>query len=112
MKGTDRDDVVVAVGSAGSATAAGLAANVAITGAEAANDTLTIDAAGGDDVVNASALAADAISFAAEGGTGDDVLLGGAGADVLSGGAGDDILSGGPGLDSLDGGPGNNVVIQ
>ena len=83
-----------------------------ITGAEAANDRLTVNALAGDDVVEASGLAAGAIQLTADGGDGDDVLVGGDGNDVLLGGDGDDVLIGGPGIDVLDGGPGDDVVIQ
>ena len=83
-----------------------------ITGAEAANDRLIVNALGGDDVVDASGLAAGAIQLTADGGDGDDVLIGGAGNDTLLGGAGDDVLIGGLGQDILDGGPGNNLLIQ
>ena len=83
-----------------------------LTGAEPANDRLTINALGGDDAVVASGLAADAIALTIDGGAGDDVLIGGSGNDTLLGGDGDDVLNGGPGLDLLDGGPGNNVLIQ
>jgi Ca2+-binding RTX toxin-like protein len=85
---------------------------VNITGAEAANDRLIVNAAAGDDVVEAAGLTADAIQLTADGGEGDDVLVGGAGNDTLLGGTGDDILIGNGGNDTLDGGPGNNVVIQ
>ena len=85
---------------------------VTITGAEAANDRLSVNASAGDDVVEATGLAAGAIAFTADGGQGDDVLLGGAGNDILLGGDGDDVLIGGPGFDTLDGGSGNNIVIQ
>jgi Ca2+-binding RTX toxin-like protein len=112
VEGTNGSDVVSVEGSNGSARVSGLAAVVSVTGAETANDTLAIDALDGDDVVEATALAANAIKFAAEGGNGDDILIGGAGDDVLAGGAGDDVLIGGPGLDSLDGGPGDNILIQ
>jgi len=112
VNGTTSDDVITVTGSTGSATVGGLAATVLVTGAQAADDTLSVEALGGDDIVAASALAADAISFSADGGANNDVLIGGAGDDVLSGGDGDDFLFGGPGLDTLDGGPGNNVVIQ
>jgi Ca2+-binding RTX toxin-like protein len=112
VEGTNGDNVVSAEGSNGSASVTGLSAVVSVTGAEPANDTLTIDALDGDDVVEASALAANAIKFTADGGNGDDILIGGAGNDVLAGGAGDDVLIGGPGLDSLDGGPGDNILIQ
>ena len=66
----------------------------------------------GDDAVDASGLAADAIKLSVDGSDGDDVLIGGAGDDVINGGEGDDFLKGGPGIDTLDGGPGNNIVIQ
>jgi Ca2+-binding RTX toxin-like protein len=90
----------------------GLAAQVNITGAEAANDRLTVNALGGDDSVVATALSAGAIGLTEDGGDGDDVLVGSAGDDTLIGGAGDDVLNGGPGQDVLDGGPGNNILIQ
>jgi Ca2+-binding RTX toxin-like protein len=112
VEGTNGADVVSVEGGNGSAHVAGLAASVSIAGAEPATDTLAINTLDGDDVVEATALAANAILFSADGGNGDDVLVGGAGNDVLAGGAGDDVLIGGPGLDSLDGGPGNNILIQ
>jgi Ca2+-binding RTX toxin-like protein len=112
VEGTSGNDAISVVGSAGSATVKGLAEFVAITGAEAPGDTLAIHALDGDDAVEASRLAADAIGLSIDGGAGNDVLVGGAGNDVLAGGPGDDVLNGGPGLDTLDGGPGNNVLIQ
>ncbi len=112
VQGTNTDDVILVTGSAGEVSVFGLAAEVRITGAEVANDRVTINALGGDDVVEASGLAADAIQLVADGGTGDDVLIGGDGNDVLLGGEGDDVLIGGPGVDILDGGPGDNIVIQ
>jgi Ca2+-binding RTX toxin-like protein len=112
VNGTNGADVAVVAGSAGSASVLGLAARVNISNAEPANDRLTINTLAGDDVVEASGLAADAIQLTANGGDGDDVLIGGAGNDVLTGGAGDDVLRGGPGLDVLDGGPGDNILIQ
>jgi Ca2+-binding RTX toxin-like protein len=112
VSGTNGDDVLMAVGSGTSAQVIGAPALVDITGARAANDRLTINALGGDDVVDASGLAAGAIGLTANGGDDDDVLIGGDGNDVLSGGAGDDVLIGGPGIDTLDGAPGDDVVIQ
>ncbi len=110
--GTNGDDVALVVGDASGASVLGLAATVNITGAEAANDRLTINALAGDDVVEASGLAASGIQLVADGGGDDDVLIGGDGADVLLGGDGDDVLLGGPGVDVLDGGLGDNIVIQ
>jgi len=112
INGTNSDDVIVASGSASGITVSGLVVQVNITGAESANDRLTINSLDGDDVVDGTGLTADAIQFTADGGNGNDVLLGGNGNDVLLGGEGDDILSGGPGIDMLDGGPGDNILIQ
>jgi Ca2+-binding RTX toxin-like protein len=83
-----------------------------ITGAENANDRLAINALAGDDVIEASGLAATAIQLTADGGDDDDVLVGGAGNDTLLGGNGDDVLIGGLGTDVLDGGPGDDIEIQ
>jgi Ca2+-binding RTX toxin-like protein len=110
--GTSGGDVVAVAGDATGTSVLGLAARVNITGAEAANDRLTVQAQDGDDVVDASGLAVGAIQLTADGGNGDDVLIGGAGNDNLIGEAGDDVLIGGPGQDVLDGGTGDNILIQ
>jgi Ca2+-binding RTX toxin-like protein len=99
-------------GDANGVVVAGLAARVNISHAEPANDRLIVNALAGDDVVDASALVANAILLTADGGDGNDVLIGSQGNDTLLGGNGNDVLIGGPGLDILNGGPGNNVVIQ
>jgi Ca2+-binding RTX toxin-like protein len=112
VQATNSDDCVVAAGDAAGVSTLGLAAQVNLTGAEAANDRLTINALAGDDVVEGSGLAAGAVGFTADGGAGNDVLVGGAGNDVLQGGAGDDVLIGGAGTDILDGGDDDDVVIQ
>ena len=90
----------------------GLAARVSISGAIAGSDRLTVNALNGDDVVDATGLAANTAFLTATGGEGDDVLLGGDGNDTLLGGEGDDVLIGGLGTDVLDGAPGDDVVIQ
>jgi Ca2+-binding RTX toxin-like protein len=109
---TNDGDVVTVSGTGPSAQVNGLPAVVSVTGASTANDRLTVDALDGDDVVDASGLAADSALLTVDGGDGSDVLIGGAGADTLLGGAGDDVLIGGPGADILDGGTGDNVVID
>jgi Ca2+-binding RTX toxin-like protein len=103
VNGTQRGDVIGASGSAGSAVLTGLAYSVAVAGAEVPSDRLTINALGGNDTVDASGLAPDAVALTIDGGDGDDRLTGGGGDDVLVGGAGNDVL---------DGGPGNNTLIQ
>jgi Ca2+-binding RTX toxin-like protein len=112
VNGTNQADAIVVAGVGTDATVLGLAAQVNVTGAEAANDRLTVNALAGDDVVDASGVAAGAIQLTEDGGDGNDVLIGGAGADTLLGQAGDDVLIGGPGQDLLDGGAGSNTVIQ
>jgi Ca2+-binding RTX toxin-like protein len=109
---TAGNDVALVFGDASRVTVVGLAAQVDLTGMEAANDTLTIFGGDGDDVLSASGLAAGAIKLVLNGGDGDDVIIGSDGDDVLIGGAGDDVLIGGLGNDVIDGGPGDNIVIQ
>jgi Ca2+-binding RTX toxin-like protein len=112
MSGTNGEDVAQLFGNAAGTQVVGLFSTVNITGTEAANDRLTLNLLAGDDVLEASGLAAGAIALTGDGGAGNDVLVGGAGADVLLGNAGDDVLVGGPGLDILDGGAGDDVEIQ
>ena len=112
VNGTDRSDLITASGAGRKVNVTGLAAIVDITNANAGQDQLAINGLGGDDMINGSALGADAIQFHADGGDGADVIKGGAGNDTLLGGAGDDVLNGGPGQDVLDGGTGNNILVQ
>jgi Ca2+-binding RTX toxin-like protein len=112
VQGTIGDDVSLVFGDASGVAAVGFATQVNVTGAEAANDRLTINALAGDDVVDASGLAAGSIQLTSDGGEGADILIGGDGNDTLLGGPGDDVLIGGPGLDILDGGDGDDIEIQ
>jgi Ca2+-binding RTX toxin-like protein len=111
INGTEGDDVVTVVGDAGGTDVTGPATATHIVGAEADKDRLVVRTLAGDDVVEASGLAATGIQLTADGGDGDDELIGGAGNDTLLGGAGDDVLNGGPGQNILDGGPGDNILI-
>ena len=91
----------------------GLAAQVNITGAEAANDRLTVNTCWATMTWWTPRAWPPARSCSqANGGDGDDVLIGGDGNDILTGGDGDDVLIGGPGIDVLDGGTGDNILIQ
>src|SRR5262249_18080166 len=85
---------------------------VNISGAEAATDQLQVNALAGDDVVDASGLAADAIVLIEDGGDGNDILIGGAGNDVIEGGRGNDVMFGGAGDDvfTWDPGDGSDVI--
>ena len=112
VNGTNGKDAITVGGRDGTARVAGLAARVIVTNAEPANDTLTINALAGNDVVDASGLRSSSVALTLDGGAGNDVLVGSAGNDSLFGREGDDVLRGGPGQDVLDGGPGNNILIQ
>jgi len=111
VNGTSGDDVTIVIGDAGGISVLGLAAQVNITGAEAANDRLVINAGAGDDVIEASGVAAGAIGLTLNGGEGDDVLIGGDGDDILIGGPGDDVMLGGLGNDIFFSDAGD-IVIQ
>jgi Ca2+-binding RTX toxin-like protein len=111
VNGSVDDDTIAVSGDAAKFALFGLAAQVNVTGA-AATDRLTVNGLAGDDVVDASGLAASAISLTVNGGDGNDTLIGGEGADTLAGNDGDDTLIGGPGVDTLDGGSGNNFLSQ
>ena len=110
---TNGDDVVVAESKEGVVRAAprGEELFVTMVGANPANDRLVVNTLAGNDVVEASGLAADA-PITMDLGDGDDVGIGGAGNDVILGGNGDDVLLGNDGVDTLDGGPGDNVLID
>ncbi len=109
---TNGDDVVSVAGAGPNVQVNGLSARIAVSGAVAGSDRVTVNALAGDDVLDATGLAAGSALLTLTGGDGDDVLLGGAGNDTLLGGAGDDVLIGGPGTDTIDGGPGDNVVLD
>ena len=72
---------------------------VAVTGAQVPGDRLTVNGRGGDDTIDASALAADAVRLTVDGGGGADTLRGGRGADLLKGGDGGDDVDGNQGDD-------------
>jgi len=112
VSGTEAEDVALVFGDASATVVLGLPVQVTVTGAEAANDRLQLSLLAGDDVLDATGLAATGLQLVAHGGDDHDVLMGGDGHDVLLGGEGDDVLLGGPGIDILDGGAGDNVVIQ
>src|SRR5207248_1492319 len=76
VNGTNGADNIKVSGSATGVTVSGLAATVKVTGSEAANDKLTINAQGGDDVVDASGLKVGALALVINGGAGNDILTG------------------------------------
>jgi Ca2+-binding RTX toxin-like protein len=89
---TNGDDVVIVSGTGPNVQVSGLAARISISGAVAGSDRVTVNALAGDDVVDATQLAADSALLTANGDAGDDVLIGGAGVDTLRGGRGRDLI--------------------
>jgi Ca2+-binding RTX toxin-like protein len=113
VNGSNGDDTVAIGSTAGTVSVTGLTTAVAITGGEAANDSLTLSAQGGIDVVNASGLPAGVIRLTMNGGLGNDVLIGSQGADSFTGGDGNDTVFGGNGDDVFTWNPGDdNDVIE
>jgi len=94
INGTNANDVVQVLGSAGSVAVVGLPASVSIAHAEAANDRLIVNGGTGNDMIFAFALANDTIALTLDGGEGNDVLVGSQGNDVILGGNGNDIAFG------------------
>jgi Ca2+-binding RTX toxin-like protein len=85
----------------------GLPSKVNLLNAEA-TDHLTINGLGGDDVINASALAAGKIALTLNGGLGNDNITGSAGDDVIVGGDGNDLAHMGAGNDTFIWNPGDD----
>ncbi|MBS0641105.1 MAG: calcium-binding protein, partial [Proteobacteria bacterium] len=101
----------IAIGQTGATiTVTGTPAKVTIDGAEAANDTLAVNALGGNDTIDASALSLS-LTLVIDGGTGDDTIIGGSGNDLLLGGDDNDTITGGRGNDTALLGAGNDSFI-
>lgn len=105
---TNAADVFGAAGDAGGVAVFGLQAAVQVFFAEVANDRLTLNALGGDDVVDASSLDADGIPLTISGGLGNDVLIGGDGNETIVGGDGNDLALMGAGDDTFVWNPGDD----
>jgi Ca2+-binding RTX toxin-like protein len=108
ITGTQGDDVFGVAGDAGGVSVFGLQATVNIIFPEAANDRLTLNGLGGDDVINASSLDAGGIQLTMNGGLGDDILIGSEGGDQFNGGDGNDTALMGGGDDVFTWNPGDD----
>lgn len=120
VNGTSGDDAIAASSDDGKVAVAGLAAELSITGTDAAGDRLVINGLGGDDAIDATELEPAEMQLQADGGSGsdvlagtdgDDLLIGGDDDDVLIGGDGDDAMFGEDGDDALNGGDGSDVLF-
>ena len=109
VNGTDGDDTITALAS-GRLSITGLPALVTIANADSTDD-LNIDSADGNDVMNASKLAAGVVRLSMNGGAGNDRITGSAGNDHLGSDSGDDTIIGGGGDDKVDLGTGNDLAV-
>jgi len=108
VNGTNGQDVFGAFGDAAGISVFGLAAEVNIAFAEAANDRLTLNALGGNDTISASGLEAGGIQLQLNGGLGADLMTGSEGSDLITGGDGNDTALMGGGDDTFMWNPGDD----
>jgi len=108
VNGTNGADAIHVTGDAGGIGVYGLQAQIGIFQQEQADDRLTVNGLGGDDVIDASSLEADGIQLSLNGGLGNDVLIGSEGDDLISGGDGNDFALMGAGDDRFTWNPGDD----
>ncbi|WP_050626740.1 beta strand repeat-containing protein [Bradyrhizobium viridifuturi] len=111
VDGSGNADQITAALIGGNVVVSGLAADVTIIGPEGANDSLVINASGGDDIINASALPAGQLALTIDAGDGNDTIIGSQGADLILGGDGNDTVTGGRGDDTALLGAGDDTYI-
>jgi len=111
VEGTNGNDAIQIQGNGSSFTVAGLWALVSVTGSEGANDSLVVNALGGDDTVSASTMAAGIVKLTEDGGAGNDTMIGSDGNDMLLGGDGNDTIVGGRGNDVAQMGDGRDTFV-
>jgi Ca2+-binding RTX toxin-like protein len=92
-------------------TVSGLPETATIAHAESALDQLTIAGGAGDDVIDASNLAAHQIGLVLNGGAGNDIIFGSHGNDSVNGGTGNDVAALGDGNDIFTWNPGDGSDI-
>jgi Ca2+-binding RTX toxin-like protein len=108
VNATQNADTFGATGDAADVTVFGLQARVTISNAEVSQDQLTLNGLGGDDLVDASGLRANALQLTLNGGLGADLFLGSEGNDLINGGDGDDLALMGAGDDTFVWNPGDD----
>ncbi len=108
VNGTQGADTFGAAGDAGGVNVFGLHTAVNIVVPEQANDRLTLNGLGGDDVVDATSLEADGMQLTMNGGLGIDSFLGSDGDDLINGGDGNDVAFMGAGDDTFVWNPGDD----
>src|SRR5882724_10617954 len=110
VNGTAGDDTI-SVATVGTAVVvSGLAAQVTVDHADA-TDALTINGGIGNDTIDASTVPAGVMTFAIDGGDGNDTIIGSRGADTLAGGVGNDVAFLGDGNDRFVWNPGEGSDV-
>ncbi len=104
--GTINADTIKLASSGGNISVTGLGAEITVTHATA-NDVLTISGDRGDDIIDASKVAAIPMQLVLNGGAGNDVITGSAGNDLVNGGQGNDTALLGAGNDRFTWNPGD-----
>jgi Ca2+-binding RTX toxin-like protein len=107
INGTQGADNIAVGGNVGGLQVSGLAATITIFDEDPTLDSLTVNGQGGNDVIDARSLRADAIQLTLNGGDGDDTIMGSDGNDVINGGRGNDVALMGPGDDTFVWNPGD-----
>ena len=102
VNGTNGNDAIAIAANAGGVDVTGLAAAVRIEHSEVANDSLLLDARGGNDTVNGGLGLATLIMISIDGGTGND---------TINGSDAPERLAGSEGNDTIDGNRGNDVAF-
>ena len=110
VNATNNANVVRISGASGGVSVLSPYLVVGIVDAEPANDSLTVNASTGADLVSAATLASTSVLLTLNGSTGDDMLVGSQGGDTIAGGSGNDHIDGGNGNDTLDGGPDTDTI--
>jgi Ca2+-binding RTX toxin-like protein len=106
---TNGDSTIGIVGAGTTVSILGLPALVNVANSEGANDSLVVNALGGNDTITATTLAAGISRLTIDGGAGNDRIFGSQGADVVFGGDGDDFVFGDNGNDTAFLGAGDDV---
>jgi Ca2+-binding RTX toxin-like protein len=107
VNGTQGADNFGVGGDVGGLRVFGLAATITIFDEDPTLDSLTLNGLGGNDVIDARSLRADAVLLTLNGGDGDDVITGSDGNDLIIGGRGNDVVLMGPGDDTFVWNPGD-----
>ncbi len=110
VNGTDANDAIGISGNASGVVVSGLRTMVAVQHQEP-SDELVVRGLGGNDVLSAPMLAAQALSLTLDGGAGDDTIAGSQGSDLLLGGDGNDKIDGNGGADRAFMGAGDDTFV-